>query len=121
MIGACRVACGSEPTSTGEATHVTPTLAGLAYDDVEVTGDVVNGGLFPLAPVILTDQGKVRGQGIFNVNLDYGNGLSTFVQGDVRGGGVVQRPGLGSSDRPPRGTATRRIRRQELSVGGTYT
>jgi hypothetical protein len=68
------------------ATHVTPTLTGLVYDDVEVTGGVVTGGIFPLTPIIPSDQGKVRGQGIFNVNFDYGNGVSAFVQGDVRGG-----------------------------------
>jgi Autotransporter beta-domain len=68
------------------ATHVTPTLTGLAYDDVEVTGGVITGGLFPVSPVIQSDQGKVRGQGIFNVNFDYGNGVSAFLQGDVRGG-----------------------------------
>ena len=35
---------------------------------------------------LLNDQGKLRGEGILALNFDYGNGLSTFVQGDVRGG-----------------------------------
>jgi hypothetical protein len=30
--------------------------------------------------------GKVRGQGIGAVKFDYGNGLSSFVQADIRGG-----------------------------------
>jgi hypothetical protein len=68
------------------AAHVTPTVTGLAYDDVQVTGGVVTGGAFPAAPIFATDQGKVRGEGIFNVNFDYGNGVSAFVLADVRGG-----------------------------------
>ena len=31
-------------------------------------------------------QGKVRGQGIGAVKFDFGNGLSSFVQADIRGG-----------------------------------
>jgi hypothetical protein len=66
--------------------HVTPTVTGLAYDDVQVTGGVITGGAFPVAAIVPSDEGKVRGQGIFNVNFDYGNGVSAFVLGDVRGG-----------------------------------
>ena len=66
--------------------HVTPTVTGLAYDDVLITGQVVSGGGFAVTPVIPLDAGKVRGEGIFAVNLDYGNGLSAFALGDVRGG-----------------------------------
>ena len=65
---------------------VTPTVTGLAYDDVEITGQVLSGGAFSVSPIIPLDQGKVRGQGIFSVNFDYGNGVSAFVLGDVRGG-----------------------------------
>jgi hypothetical protein len=67
--------------------RVTPTLTGLAYDDVLITGQVVSGGGFAAAPVIPLDAGKVRGEGIFAVNFDYGNGLSAFALADVRGGG----------------------------------
>jgi hypothetical protein len=66
--------------------RVTPTVTGLAYDDVQVTGGVITGGAFPVAAIVPSDEGKVRGQGIFNVNFDYGNGVSAFVLGDVRGG-----------------------------------
>jgi Autotransporter beta-domain len=66
--------------------HVTPTLTGLAYEDVDVTGGVVTGGLFPASPIIPSDQGKVRGQGIFATNFDYGTGFSTFLLAEVRGG-----------------------------------
>jgi Autotransporter beta-domain len=65
---------------------VTPTITGLAYSDVEITGQVISGGLFNVSPIIPLDEGKVRGQGIFNVNFDYGNGWSGFVLGDIRGG-----------------------------------
>ena len=43
---------------------VTPSITGLAYDDVDVTGLVVTGGQFNASPIIPLDQGKVRGQGI---------------------------------------------------------
>jgi hypothetical protein len=68
------------------AVRVTPTVTGLAYDDVQVTGGVITGGAFPVSPIVPSDEGKVRGQGIFNVNFDYGNGVSAFLLGDVRGG-----------------------------------
>jgi hypothetical protein len=43
-------------------------------------------GLFPATAVIPLDQGKVRGEVIFNINFDYGNGVSAFVLADIRGG-----------------------------------
>jgi Autotransporter beta-domain len=65
---------------------VTPTITGLAYEDVQVTGQVVTAGQFNASPIIPLDQGKVRGQGILALNFDYGNGVSTFVSGEVHGG-----------------------------------
>ena len=65
---------------------VTPSITGLAYDDVDVTGQVVTGGQFNAAPIIPLDQGKVRGQGILALNFDYGTGVSTYVSGEVHGG-----------------------------------
>jgi hypothetical protein len=65
---------------------VTPTVTGLAYSDVDITGQVISGGLFNVSPIIPLDEGKVRGQGIFNVTFDYGNGWSGFVLGDIRFG-----------------------------------
>lgn len=76
--------------SMWNATRVTTVLTGLAYSDVSVTGGVITngatGGAFAGTAVLPSDQGKVRGQGIARVNFDYGNGFSTFVQGEVRGG-----------------------------------
>ena len=68
---------------------VTPVLTGLVYDDVIVSGLALTdaafigtaGGIASAAT-----EGKVRGQGIGAVKFDYGNGLSSFVQADVRGG-----------------------------------
>ena len=50
------------------------------------SSDSATGGAFAGTAVLPSDQGKVRGQGIARVNFDYGNGFSTFVQGEVRGG-----------------------------------
>jgi hypothetical protein len=32
------------------------------------------------------DQGQVRGRGLLSFNFDFGQGLSTFILADVRGG-----------------------------------
>src|SRR5262245_20353659 len=68
---------------------VTPVLTGLAYDDVTVSGLAVTDAAFIGAAggvASAATEGKVRGQGIGAVKFDYGNGLSSFVQADVRGG-----------------------------------
>jgi len=67
--------------------RVTPSLTGLVYSDVSVSGFVVPTAqeAFPVA-VVPSDQGKVRGEGIAGLNFDFGNGLTSFVQGQVRGG-----------------------------------
>jgi len=36
--------------------------------------------------LVQADEGLMRGQGIFALNLDFGYGMSSFVQGDVYGG-----------------------------------
>ena len=66
---------------------MTPILTGLAYNDV-----VVQGGVLPVLAfqgnnlLAQSDQGFMRGQGILTLNFDFGNGMSSFVQGDVYGG-----------------------------------
>lgn len=67
--------------------HATTTLTGLAYSDILVSGGFIPGAGF-LGNNILaqSDQGQVRGRGVVTVNCDLGQGLSTFVLGDVRGG-----------------------------------
>jgi hypothetical protein len=66
---------------------MTPILTGLAYNDV-----VVQGGVLPVFAfqgnnlLAQSDQGFMRGQGILALNFDFGNGMSSFVLGDVYGG-----------------------------------
>jgi Autotransporter beta-domain len=70
--------------------RVTTTLTGLAYSDVVVHGVVISGGsiggTFFGNTLLPSDQGLLRGQGIWRTNFDFGNGRSLFVQADVRGG-----------------------------------
>lgn len=66
--------------------RMTATLTGLLYDDVVVHGDFIQGGAFGVASNALKDEGKLRAEGIVALNLDLGNGVSTFVEGEVRGG-----------------------------------
>ena len=70
--------------------HVTTTITGLAYSDVKIVGGPITGGAttgsFAGSTVLPSDEGKVRGEGIFLANFDYGRGFSTFVQAEVRGG-----------------------------------
>jgi Autotransporter beta-domain len=79
---------------------MTPILTGLAYNDVVVQGGVLPvfamqaaqgvGAVNPLLQgnslLAQSDQGFMRGQGIFALNFDFGYGMSSFVQGDVYGG-----------------------------------
>jgi hypothetical protein len=68
---------------------VTPVLTGLVYDDVIVSGLALTDAAFIGAAggvASAATEGKVRGQGIGAVKFDYGNGLSSFVQADIRGG-----------------------------------
>jgi hypothetical protein len=78
---------------------MTPIVTGLAYNDVVVQGGVLPGfglqpsGAVPVNPLLQgtsllaqSDQYFMRGQGIFSLNFDFGNGMSSFVLGDVYGG-----------------------------------
>jgi hypothetical protein len=66
---------------------MTPILTGLAYNDVVVQGGVLPAFAFQGNNLLAqSDQGFMRGQGIFALNFDFGNGMSSFVQGDVYGG-----------------------------------
>src|SRR5262245_42488509 len=66
---------------------MTTTLTGLAYNDV-----VVQGGVIPVFAsqgnnlLAQSDQGFMRGEGIFALNFDFGYAMSSFVLGDVYGG-----------------------------------
>ena len=68
---------------------VTPILTGLVYGDPIVSGFAVTDAVFlgtAGGVASAATQGKVRGQGIGAVKFDFGNGLSSFVQADIRGG-----------------------------------
>jgi len=66
---------------------MTPILTGLAYNDVVVQGGVFQVSAFQGNNLLAqSDQGFMRGQGIFALNFDFGYGMSSFVQGDVYGG-----------------------------------
>jgi autotransporter-like protein len=66
--------------------RITPTVTALLYDDVSVSGGFVTSGVFSTVPSAIQDEGKIRGQGIFALNVDDGRGWSGFVQGQVYGG-----------------------------------
>jgi len=66
---------------------VTTTLTGLAYDDVLVSGGFIAAQAFNGNNLLVqADRGQVRGRGILALNFDFGQGISSFVQGEVRGG-----------------------------------
>ena len=68
---------------------VTPILTGLVYGDPIVSGFAVTDAAFlgtAGGVASAATEGKVRGQGIGAVKFDFGNGLSSFVQADIRGG-----------------------------------
>jgi len=63
--------------------RVTTVATGLMYDDVQVTGGVLASSPNPL---ILPDEGKLRGEGILALNFYHGSGVTSFVQADIQGG-----------------------------------
>ena len=79
--------------------RITPIITGLAYSDVSVRGGFVdfaqtgtfgattqNLGVSGTSIINIRQEGLLRGQGIFTLVGDFGNGMTAFVQGDVRGG-----------------------------------
>jgi len=72
--------------SDWNAIHVTTVVTGLAYSDVSITGGTSTTDGFVNPTIFASDEGKLRGEGIFAVNLDYNNGWSSFALADVRGG-----------------------------------
>jgi hypothetical protein len=67
--------------------RTTAILTGLAYDDVLATGGFIPGLAFEGNNVLRNaDRGRVRGRGVLALNFDFGQGISSFVQGEARGG-----------------------------------
>lgn len=66
---------------------MTTTLTCLAYDDVLVAGGFIPGLAFQGTNLLAqADEGQVRGRGILAFNFDFGQGISTYVLADMRGG-----------------------------------
>jgi hypothetical protein len=75
---------------------MTTTLTGLAYNDVLVKGGFIPVNAFQGGNLLVqADQGFMRGEGILVLNFDFGNGTSSFVQGDVYGGHTSSAPAAG--------------------------
>ena len=67
--------------------RATVILTGLAYDDVVVSGGFIAGAGGLQSNILAhADQGQVRGRGILALNLDFGQGVKAFVQGEAYGG-----------------------------------
>lgn len=63
-------------------------LAALLYDDVALSGFAIDvgGALNSLSPVLPSDLNRLRLLGIATVNVDFGDGVSSFLEADARGG-----------------------------------
>ena len=64
---------------------MTSALTGLLFDDVIVHGYNLEGRAFGESGNILSDQGKLQGEAVASINVDFGHGLSASVQGYVYG------------------------------------
>jgi hypothetical protein len=62
---------------------IEPTLLALLYSDVVIEGGNINTIGIPLAP---TDEGRLFEQASLKLNFDFGNGLSSSIEGEVRHG-----------------------------------
>jgi len=73
-------------TDLGTA-RLTTTVTGLLYEDVDIHGGAIQGAAFGTSNILAkADEGKLRARGILAFNIDFGGGVSSFVQGEVRGG-----------------------------------
>jgi hypothetical protein len=70
------------------------TVGTYLYDDVSITGGTVASAIAPLVP---SDQGLVFGQLVSKASFDWGKGLSSYVEAEIRGStnivGVAGRAG----------------------------
>ncbi len=66
---------------------LTTTLTGLAYSNVLISGGFIPGAGFAGNNILAqADEGRVRGRGVLAFNFDFGQGIKSFVLGEVRGG-----------------------------------
>jgi Autotransporter beta-domain len=66
--------------------HITPTITGLLYDDVTVTGGPILNAAFVGGQLLPSDEGKLRGEGVLAVNFEFSHGFSSFVSAAIYGG-----------------------------------
>ena len=72
------------------AVRMTTVFTGLLYDDVLVSGGMLQNAPNPL---IIADQGKLRGEGILTLNFYQGDRVSYLLQADLWGGQGLFAPG----------------------------
>jgi hypothetical protein len=66
---------------------MTTTLTGLAYSNVLVSGGFIPGAGYAGNNILArADEGQVRGRGVLAFNFDFGQGVKSFILGEVRGG-----------------------------------
>jgi outer membrane biosynthesis protein TonB len=71
----------------GNSVHTTAIISGLVYDDVLVAGGFIPSLAFQGTNLLAqADQGQVRGRGVLAFNFDLGQGVTSFIQGEIRGG-----------------------------------
>ena len=64
---------------------IEPTLLAMLYSDVVIEGGNIGNLGVPLAP---SDEGKLFELAALKLNFDFGNGLSTSLEGEVRHGNL---------------------------------
>jgi hypothetical protein len=69
--------------STWDTVRMTTVFTGLLFENVAVTGGVLQNALNPL---ILSEQGKLCAEGILSLNFYQGNGVSYLLLADLQGG-----------------------------------
>jgi Autotransporter beta-domain len=69
--------------STWDTVRMTTVFTGLLFENVAVTGGVLQNAFNPL---ILSEQGKLCAEGILSLNFYQGNGVSYLLLADLQGG-----------------------------------
>ena len=68
--------------------EINPTLTAILYDDFIVTGNTLVSAAFGPTTLVPTDEGYIFGQVIGRLTFDWGRGLSSYVEAELRGSGI---------------------------------
>jgi hypothetical protein len=68
--------------------EINPTLTAILYDDFIVTGNTLASAAFGPTTLVPTDEGYIFGQVIGRLTFDWGRGLSSYVEAELRGSGI---------------------------------